>query len=343
MKEKIEQIVLSAIKEKIFPACVIGIIKKDGEKIILPFGRFTYGENSPLVKEDSIFDVASITKSIPTASLALKLINEERLNIDDKLIKFIPEFQNNQREKVLIKHLLTYTVNFGFKLSEHKDKSADEILKLILTAEFREKPGKTFVYSNSTSILLGMAIERIYKDKLDNISQEIFFNPLKMKRTSFKPLENFSKNEIVPTEIDDWRGKIIQGEAHDESAYKLREKMIVGSAGLFSTVPDLLNFMESLLNESKEIIELMTTNQLGYLNESFGLGWALNQPSFMGKYRDGKTFGKTGFTGCSCVGDINRGVALVILSNYTYPKRKPQNPSFINIIRSKLADVVFGQ
>jgi CubicO group peptidase (beta-lactamase class C family) len=170
-----------------------------------------------------------------------------------------------------------------------------------------------------------------------------------MNRTTFEPLKVAAKEDIVPTEVADWRGGLVQGEVHDESAKALRPKP-VGSAGLFSTAPDMLNFMELLLSEgrlngrrffSKATLSQMRTNQLGGSEYSTGLGWELNQPRFMGRFAQ-DTFGKTGFTGCMflCNPDLQAG--LVILSNHIYPKRR-SDYSAINRFRASVADEVFGR
>lgn len=349
MKEKIRNKINLAIEEKIFSACAVGIVRTNGNKFVIPGGKFTFEADARSIQENTIFDTASITKSIPTSSLALKLIDEGKLRLEDKLINFVPEFRNSDRENVLIKHLLTQTLDYDFRLSAHKDKSADEILDVIFTTEFKSKPGTKFFYANATSILLGMVVEKILNEPLDKLGEKYFFGPLKMTRTIFEPLKKFKKEEIVPTENQDWRGGIIQGEVHDESAYVLNRKMTVGSAGVFSTVPDLLIFLEMLLNNgsfggkkyfSPEIMKQIQTNQLACINQYAGLGWELNQPRYMGKNCSEKTFGKTGFTGCACVCDIEREVGFVILSNYTYPARK-SDAMLINKFRSDIADIVF--
>ncbi len=332
IKKPIEDRIFGAISEHVFPACVVGVIKKNGQRSVLPFGNFTYEPGSPAVTADSIFDVASITKAIPTSSLALKLIDEGRLKLDDKLIKFVPEFRNSDRDKVLIKHLLTYGLEFDFQLSSYKDGDASEILEKILTANFSSPPGTSRHYANATSILLGMAVERILKNTLDNLGEEIFFKPLRMNRTTFWPLKRFNKEEIVPTEIDNWRGPV-QGEVHDESAHVfMKSGKAVGSAGLFSTVPDLLNFLEMLL----------TGGAPAGIHQ--GLGWELYEPYYMGRYCTKETFGKTGFTGCAVMCDTSKGLGIVILSNATYPARKPRKEHIasINEVRRDLADIVFS-
>lgn len=356
LKQKIEDRITQAIHEEVFPGCVVGVVKKNKQRLVIPFGHFTYEKNAFVIGEGSIFDVASITKSIPTASLALKLIDEGKLGLDDRLVDFVPEFRNSDKDTVRIKHLLTHTLAFQanspgekFRLSIHKDDGPDGILDAIFTAEFESPPGEKFFYTNATSILLGLVVERILGKPLDDLANYYFFEPLGMERTLFEPLQEFSKEEIVPTEIQDWRSGIIQGEVHDESAYTLKQKMVVGSAGLFSTAPDLIVFLEMLLNEgtlkgknyfSSKIIRQIYTNQLSDIGRYAGLGWELNQPRYMGSKCGETTFGKTGFTGCAVICDIIKGVGIVILSNYTFPTRK-SNAVAINEFRSDIVDLVF--
>jgi CubicO group peptidase (beta-lactamase class C family) len=345
--ELIRKRLQDAIQEKIFSGCAVGIVRRDGWRRILPYGSFTYEANAKPVAENSIFDIASITKSIPTSCLALKLMDEGRLSLEEKLIDFVPEFRNQCRSKVQIKHLLTQTLDSGLRLSFHKDKSPDEILEVIFKAEFKNEPGVKYAYTNATSILLGLVVERIYGDRLDRVSEKYFFKPLQMNQTSFDA-RILNREDIVPTEIDSWRGRMIQGEVHDESAYKLQMKYIVGSAGLFSTASDLLNFLEMLLNFGslggrqyfkEETVRRMFENQLEGIGEKVGLGWELDQKRYMGQFSSKTTFGKTGFTGCVCVCDIFHGVAWVILSNYTFPKRK-NSMEGINHIRRDIADII---
>lgn len=200
MEETVTKIIAKAISNHVFPGCVVGIIRSDGTNMILPFGNYTY-DDSPPVRRDSIFDVASITKSIPTSSLALKLIEEDRLHLEDKVIRYIPELNNSDKDEITIFHLLTQTLDYNFRLSQQKDKSPDEILTMIFSTEFKAKPGTTFYYSNATSILLGLVISRIYDQPLDVIADEIFFKPLQMKNTTFyldkkKYLKLFQQNTM---------------------------------------------------------------------------------------------------------------------------------------------------
>lgn len=352
MESKIKIIIEEAIAKRIFPGCVVGV-SNNGITTVLPYGNFTYDEHATPMSNDSIFDVASITKSIPTSSLALLFIDRGKLSLSDKVIDFIPELMNAYRNDITVFHLLTQTLSFSVKLSDYKDTSPDEILKVIYTAPLLLPPGNTYAYCNTTSILLGIVLERLTGKNLDQLADEIFFKSLNMTHTSFHP-EDFPKTQIIPTEIDFDRGGdlggVLQGVIHDESAHVLHKKMIPGSAGLFSTAPDLLIFMTMLYQKgmymgkryfSESLLGRLSTNQLDDTKNVTGLGWELYQPHYMGSQVSTKTIGKTGFTGCVCISDLEKNRAFVLLSNFTYPKRK-NNIDLINTVRRKVADVVFG-
>jgi len=171
-----------------------------------------------------------------------------------------------------------------------------------------------------------------------------------MRHTTFNPLHVADKKEIAPTEICPWRKKTIQGEVHDEASYTLGKRKL-GIAGLFSTAPDLLHFLEMLLNYGEQggisylkpkTVQKMASDQLRNGYTPAGLGWQLSNKNFMGKSCSEHTFGMTGFTGCSVVCDLEKETGLVILSNRTWPHR-PQNSEAINEFRRDIADIVFSK
>lgn len=350
MYPKINQLVTSAREEdQVFPGCVIGVLVGE-RQFVFPFGRFTYEDTSPVVQEDTVYDVASITKAIPTSSLALSLIDQNRLAIDDPAILYLPELEVAQKEDIKVWHLLTQTLDWDLRLSHQKELSPQEMLQSIMSATLKRKPGTSYTYTNTTSVLLGILVERVAKKSLDQLADEEFFDPLAMSHTTFHP-ERFSKDHVAPSEIDSWRNREIRGEVHDESAYVLREKFVPGSAGLFSTVPDLLAFLTMLIHKgvyqgrrffTEKIVEKMMTNQIAHLHKTTGLGWELEQPWYMGRYASEHTFGKTGFTGCHVLVDIPKQKALVLLSNSTYPKR-PESKDALHAVRRALADIIFAE
>jgi CubicO group peptidase (beta-lactamase class C family) len=341
---KIINCLASAIERRVFSGCALGWIA-DGEESVAAAGRYTYDSDAPAITENSIFDCASITKAIPVSCLALWLIDRGKMGLDDRLIDFVPEYGGAFRDNIRVKHLLTHTLDFDFRLSECKDFSPEKLRDSILNVKMKSIPGEKFCYANATSILLGMLIEKVCCKPLHVSAQEIFFGPLGMNDTTFFPDESVIPN-CVPTEIDPWRGRAIRGEVHDESAWTLQKIMTPGSAGLFSTAPDLLKFVRMLLDGGESFftpstINSIHTNQIPHITgQCTGLGWELNQ-DYMGPARTSSTFGKTGFTGCAVIIDKTKNAGLVMLSNYTWPTRKPDR-DLINGVRGQVADIVLG-
>ena len=335
-----------AVADRVFPGCSVGILV-NGTRWCRGFGRYTYDPASPAVTPDTVYDVASVTKAIPVALLALLCIDRGFCNPGDTMITFLPEYTGAFRDDITIRHLLTHTLDFGFRLSALRDKGSDAIIAQILGAPLASPPGTVYAYANATSILLGMVVERIMKLPLGVAAEKELFRPLQMNRTTFYP-ETLQRDMVVPTEIDRWRGRCIQGEVHDESAFALRPR-VVGSAGLFSTAADIMLCTGMLLDGGyagerfffgRETVALMHTNACPVRGVCTGFGWELNQPVFMGSRCGASTFGKTGFTGCSVVIDPVRKVSIVLLANHVFPHRRGDR-SLINTIRAGLADRVY--
>ncbi len=322
MLEKITQRIERALAERVVPGCVIGVVGVGGQRAIWPFG-FTSYEGGNEVTDHTIYDLASMTKSIPTASLALTLIKEGSMSLSDKVERFLPELKNHH--DATIEDLMRYRVK-GSQLSRLPLTRHEDIEAHVMDRGFDGPAGES-VYTNLPAYVLGLVVERVGAASLDRLADEYLFVPLSMRRTSFFP----SAAECAPTEIDG-RGEV-RGLPHDESAYLFAKGgRVAGHAGLFSRADDLLDFFETLLNRDLQHISK---------GAEAGLGWQVAEKSFMGTHAREHTFGKTGFTGVSCVCDMKRGVAFVILSNRTHPKR-PADSSAINALRSDIADIILA-
>jgi CubicO group peptidase (beta-lactamase class C family) len=317
LSEKIKERVERAIEERVFPGCVIGLIRANGSTEIMPFGSMIYHTESD-VSENTIYDVASITKVI-TSSLALMLIGEGKLSLSDKVKTHLPQLQNDHG--ATIEDLLRYRVK-GPRLSTLPFKTFEEIRTDVLESGFSGPPGDS-EYTNMPSLLLGWIVKKVSGESLASHVHKKLFEPLNMTDTTFFPHDI---ERIAPTKIVE--GQEIRGIVHDESARIFsKARRTVGHAGLFSTAPDLLAFAGALLSgKFSEVTK----------GAEDGLGWEVNR-EWMGKRRSERTFGKTGFTGTSIMIDRKRQIALVILSNRTYPHRPPDN-SAINSFRRDIAD-----
>lgn len=356
--DEIQKLLKDAESQGVFDKAVAGFILPDGSKKIISLNT----------AEDTVFDIASLTKVCPTSTLALSYILERKLSVDTKVIDFIPELQTNYREDIRIFHLLTHSLDYRVPMKTLRTLPPEGILNALYTYQFDAEPGAAFNYGNPASVLLGMILCRLTGKSLQEQGAELFFKPLQMTRSGWDPLtrpENpIPKEQIMPTEICSFRGKEIQGEIHDESAWVLRQLFPVGSAGMFSCVPDLLKFVQMVLNDGISmqggvaqriapagILKMVSENAFSnpaYSNcgaakagDCTGLGWELNAAKFMGTKVSPKTFGKTGFTGASIVADPDKGAAVVLLSNFTYPHREA-NADRIHAFRAKLADTFFA-
>ena len=333
-----------AIEEKVFPGCVIGLIRTNGTRMVMPCGDLIYQISAP-VAENTVYDIASITKSIPTASLAAMLMAEGKLTPADNIREYLPELKNDY--DATIEDLLTYRVR-GPQLSKLPFTTFEEIRTHVFERGFDGPPGER-AYTNLPAFLLGIILEQISESSLAELAHKRLFEPFKMTQTTFFP----SASDCAPTEIRECNreipnstsrylgeklsigmetGQEIRGIVHDKSARIFsRARRAVGHAGLFSTAGDLLNFLEALLRGDLPDVVLAAEK---------GWGWQVNAV-FMGSHASAKTFGKTGFTGTSVVCDVGQGVAFVLLSNRTYPKRPPDD-SAIQSFRSDIADIILG-
>lgn len=326
MPDAIETVAHRAIKNGVFPGCTIALVRK-GERFVRAFG--TLAHNGEPAREDTIYDLASITKSIPVASLILKLADDEVLAFTDLVRTWIPELQNDHA--ATIEDLLRYRVH-GEPMSLIAQLAPKEIQQHIFRTGFADLPGESH-YSNLPAYLLGIIIERATGKRIDRLAHETFFGPLNMASTFFGLGAEYTDvsvySAIAPTETLE-TGDVV-GIVHDESARAFaRDGIVVGHAGLFSNANDMATFLEALLAGSFPYI---------VKGAQRGLGWELNRGAFMGSHFGPRTIGKTGFTGTSVVCDCDRGVGLVILSNRTYPNR-PETNMAINEFRHAVADMV---
>jgi CubicO group peptidase (beta-lactamase class C family) len=343
----VERLISDAIVDHIFPGAVVGYIR-EGRTAILPFGQLTYEPKSPPVTAETVYDLASITKSVPTSSIILHLIETGKLSLDDHAATFIPELAGPEKEHILIKHLLTFTAVFDLpnRLAFFAPQGKTAIFDTIYSSPLQYPPGEHYRYSNIPMLFLGMIAEKVLGKPLDEIADELFFKPLGMATTTFHP-ERLPAATFAPTEVNEL-GEVV-GRVHDETAWALyRAGMVSGHAGLFSTADDLLRFGEMLLNGGQYegryyfkpiTVKKMWTEVVSDGKNGMALGWATGHAGYIDSPLPSHTFGKNGFTGTLLLMNPDRKSCLVLLSNRTYPKR-PKTPEKINAVCRELAEIV---
>lgn len=342
---RVEDIISQGIANSYFPGAQF-IIGDDKNTIYeKSFGNFTYDEFSPAVTDESMYDLASLTKVIATTSAIMKLYQEDKIDLNDKVAKYIPEFANNGKENINILNLLLHNSGLKAFIPFYKYYSTkEEVINAIYNAELDYEPDTKFVYSDLNAIVLGFIVEKVSGLGLDEYCKANIFKPLGMNSTVFLP-DDKMKERIPPTENDKyWRNRLLQGEVHDEAASILGG--VAGNAGLFSNAGDLYKFMRTILNngfyynpytrglkEEKlfepEIVTLFTKRftEVFYSN-SRALGWDTKPDVLPSKYRmpcgeliSDNCFGHTGYTGTSVWCDRDRKLIIIFLTNRVYPSR----------------------
>lgn len=332
----VETILHQAINQKIFPGGVVGFCSPE-EHFFWSCGTLDYVAASAAVTPQTLYDLASLTKTIPTACIIWKLVELRKISLEDRVQSFLPEWHGTYKEEVRIWHLLAQAVRYeNVALSSLKDLPREALVQRILELEIIEPPGSSYYYVNTSSILLTWILERVTGRSLNDLSRQYLWKPAQMEETSFSP--QLLKNMIAPTELDPQTGEYLQGTVHDESARTLSAHgSSVGSAGLFSSASDLLKFLQTLLRNdgtlfSHDTVEQLFTPRTLAHGQKVALGWELNA-SWMGPTQT-ECYGKTGFTGC-CIAVLPRTKkAMVFLSNAVHPHR-PTDRSEITKIRSE--------
>jgi len=326
---KVDNIIKKAIQDSAFP-CAVLLVAKDG--VIVhhkAYGTYDYSPHSRQIDVNTIFDLASVTKVIATTSAAMKLYDEGKLDLDEKVASYIPRFAQNGKENVTVRNLLVHDSGLPAWKPFYKTCASDkQVLDSIYASPLEYPTGTKMVYSDLGIITLGKIIEKVAGMTLDKYVAQEFFRPLGMEHTMYNPPDSLIKR-IAPTEIDNyWRMRTVRGRVHDENAAMLGG--VSGHAGLFSTAADLAIIIQMLLNGGEyggkrylreETVKLFTKKQSDL--SSRALGWDTKSPggSSAGTLLSPTSFGHTGFTGTSIWADPERRLFVILLTNRVYPTR----------------------
>jgi uncharacterized protein YbbC (DUF1343 family) len=324
----IDELVATALAEKKMPGCVIVIGRHDrvlfhhayGQRALLP---------QPLpMTEDTIFDIASLTKSVVTATLIQKLIEQGKLRLDDRVSKYVPEFGVNGKSEISVRQLLLHTSGLPIvnPLRDYAGGAA-EGLQRVFAQRLEAPPGQRYTYSDLGYITLGVLIERISGERLDQLARREIFQPLGMHETGYLPPEH-ELARIAPTEIAVERPvPLIHGVVHDPRAWLLGG--VAGNAGVFATADDVGRYARMLLGEgqldgvrilSRASVQEMTRPELlpGAVRSA---GWdvASSYSKPRGRYFSARAFGHGGYTGVSLWIDPELDLFVYFASNRVHP------------------------
>ncbi|HOW19111.1 MAG TPA: serine hydrolase, partial [Phycisphaerae bacterium] len=278
----------------------------------------------------TVFDMASCTKIIATATSVAILIDRGRVALSDPVAKYIPEFAANGKGEITVEQLLTHTSGLipDNSLKDYAD-GPEAAMKKIYGLGLHVPTG-TFAYSDLNYIVLGELVRRVAGMPLDEFAHREIFVPASMKMTTFRPPQSW-RAWCAPTEKRN--GAWIVGEVHDPRAYALGG--VAGHAGLFSTADDVARWCRMILNggeidgtrilSAKMVAEMTRPRAVGPENRLRGLGFDIltGYSSPRGElFPAGRSFGHTGFTGTSLWIDPTSKMYVIILTNSVHPNGK---------------------
>ena len=335
-----------AIADSAFPGAIAVVGTREGEIASYAVGRIDWPATAPMPDERTLWDLASLTKVVGMTTAMMQLVEQGRVDLDAPVVRYLPEFAGEGKERVTIRHLLTHSSGLPSWRPLYKEATtADTAVAIVLATPLDTVPGARMVYSDLGAILLGKVVERVSGEPLDAYLARHVTGPLGMSSTFYRP-DASMRDRVAPTEFDPWRQRHVRGEVHDENAYMLGG--VSGHAGLFSTAADLTRFARMMLNGGAldgvrvlrpETIAQFTAVQDPTLSHR-ALGWETpNGQNSAGHHMSARAFGHTGFTGTSIWMDPERGAFVLLLSNRVNPSR--QNTR-IGLVRVALADAAMA-
>ena len=336
----VDAIVEKAVAEGNIPGAVL-LVGHNGKVV----HRNAFGSRSlEPVREpmtiDTIFDLASLTKCLATATAVMKLVEDGRVRLGDSVATYLPEFAENGKKDITIRDLMTHYSGLAPDLDLKSQWSGREAAyQMAMHERPINSPGSQFVYSDINFEILGFLVEKITGQPLNEYASANIFVPLGMRNTRFLPPQEWVPR-IAPTQYDE-QGRMLRGVVHDPTARRMGG--VSGHAGLFSTADDMALFAQDFLSGftvlSRPAIAKMSSPQQPPNGTALrGLGWDIDSPfsTNRGELLPVGSFGHTGFTGTTLWIDPVTDTYIVLLTNAVHPRGGKSTVS----LRSKVATAV---
>jgi CubicO group peptidase (beta-lactamase class C family) len=347
---EMDGLIETAISEKKMPGCVVLVGRPEGIAWLKAYGNRRVEPSSEPMTLETVFDLASLTKPLATATSIMKLVEQGRLMIDDPVSKHIPEFAVEDKQTLTIRDLLVHRSGLipDNPINDYldgPDKAKQRLFELKLTAPVRTR----FMYSDVNFMVLGEVVSRVSGQPLNTFVTEQIFSPLGMTETTYLPSEVL-RARTAPTEQRE--EKWIQGEVHDPRAHRLGG--VAGHAGLFSTARDLALYasdaIAGLKGDKSRILKQSTwktmteptviegTERNGKsARDVRGLGWDMRSrySANRGSKFSDAAFGHGGFTGTAIWIDPEKQLYVIFLSNRVHPNGK----GLVNPLAGKIGEI----
>ncbi len=338
--QKVDRAIEKAIARGELPGCVV--LARMGEELSYEgvFGAACLSPDHYEARRETVYDLASLTKVMATASALMLLVADEKLRLDQPVCDVLPAFAEHGKSEITIRHLLTHSSGlrpwraYFADLRERELRRGD---RLLATPEGRESillriqksapvhdPCEASVYGDLGFISLGAVVEQVAGEPLDAFCQRRIYGPLGLADTHFNPIPNSCERaRYAATEQCEWREKVVWGEVHDPNAWAMGG--VAGHAGLFGTADDVLRFGGEMLRADRgesavfpaEVAREFFRRQEQTPDSDWALGWdtPTSGGSTSGQHFSKRSIGHTGFTGTSLWIDLERGLIVVMLAN----------------------------
>ena len=344
----INELIVQGIADGKMPGCVVCVGRGDEILHLKAYGNKRLEPSLEPMTIDTVFDMASITKPVATATSIMQLIEQGKLSLSDKVSSIFPTFAQNEKEMITVQDLLLHRSglipdNAMADYSDGPEKAWERICELKLVAPI----GSAFKYSDVNFIVLGKIVEHISGKSLKEYTQDAIFTPLGMKQTGYLPPPEL-QSKCAPTEQRE--GRWMQGEVHDPRAYALGG--IAGHAGLFSTADNIAIYAQMMLHQGVRSVatgavpaRIFSPVTVATMTRAYtvpsglrGLGWDSRTAfsSNRGDILSPSAFGHGGFTGNVLWIDPELDLFFIFLSNRVHPNGKGS----VNQLAGKIANVV---
>jgi CubicO group peptidase (beta-lactamase class C family) len=337
---KADQLIETSMSRGQIPGAVL-LCGKDNRVVYLKaYGHRALAPTTQPMTTDTIFDLASLTKPMATATSVMLLIERGKISLNDPVAKYIPSFAQNGKEKITVEQLLLHRGGLvaDNPLADYANGPADALRRIDALTP-RSEPGTKFVYTDVGFIMLGRLVQAVDGRTLNQFAREEVFAPLSMSDTMFLPGDSL-KSRCAPTEKRG--GRWMLGEVHDPRAFAMGG--VAGHAGLFGTAEDVSRFCQ-MFTGGRSVLKPQTLAQMIALHElpdgSGGRGYGLDITSSYSscrgeRFERGTTFGHTGFTGTMFWIDPKNRCYFVLLTNRVHPDGKGN----VNELRKQVATEV---
>jgi CubicO group peptidase (beta-lactamase class C family) len=355
--ERVADILREGVEAHAFPAACIEVGRSAGPLWNAAVGGLTFDPYAPLATPGTIFDLASLTKVLATATLTMRAVDEGRIAIDDPLTRWLPVWRGRDRESVTIRHLLTHSSGLSAYLPFFRDHTGRaEFERAICALPLEYEPDTQSIYSDLGFILLGFILETAAPAGRDFTGAPGAFDPRRGLAEQFRRIAAYVtsdpltfnpprawRSRCAPTEVDDWRGRLLTGEVHDENCWALGG--VAGHAGLFGTAAAVGAFARAIMRTiAGETILALPETMTAFIRRwnipgsSRALAWDTMLPtSSSGRRMSPTAIGHTGFTGTSLWIDWEQDTYVVLLTNRVHPTRTNEA---IRAFRPRVHDAV---